>query len=108
MTKPGVYVTRVMINGCIAEAHYLHEEEPKEAFTVFPNPFDKKIFVTLSEPHDPLEELIVFDLAGKEIRRLEVNSMFAEVQTNDLQEGLYLLTMRTRNRTYVKKIMKRK
>ena len=74
------------------------QELYQEALTLFPNPTNGQITVLqLSEA----SSLVLRDIHGKELQRMEVNGSEAEMDLGPLANGYYLLTVEYKNQAPV-------
>jgi hypothetical protein len=69
-------------------------EQEADPFRLYPNPAGDQI--TVSSP-DMITQLIVTDLAGRTVLRMEPRRQQAEVQLGDLPAGVYLVRVQTVN-----------
>lgn len=79
--------------------------------TLYPNPTENKFFIALSAAVEGESELIIHDIAGKEMlnhKHLKITSSeFMEVDLGDLQKGVYVITVRLANgKVFNEKIIK--
>jgi hypothetical protein len=73
-------------------------------YKVFPNPFTNNVQVTCSEP---MTELSIFDMLGKNIWQKMINSKnFEEIDLGALNAGIYLLKIRTEKGLITHKLVK--
>lgn len=77
-----------------------------DKITVYPNPFDDKIIISLKEK--TTAEILILDVSGKQILTTKMNS-FTEIIhfRKRLQSGLYILELKINGETYRVKIVKR-
>ena len=72
---------------------------------VYPNPFDSELKVYMRNQAD---EIILFDLTGKLIRRQEVLSDFTAIRgLNDLKTGIYFMKIVSGNQSITQKLIKK-
>jgi hypothetical protein len=71
----------------------LSEEDLADAFNVFPNPADEVVVVQWNDA-SPLASFILTDMAGRQVAQGPV-LMNQAIDTADLAEGLYTLTLET-------------
>lgn len=75
-----------------------------DQFEVYPNPSSTFIFVE-SKMMIVSSELQITDLAGKEIKRMKMNSNKMQVDIRSLSNGIYFLNVLTENGKLAKKIV---
>ena len=64
------------------------------AFTLFPNPAQDQITLQRDEPGERLERIVLRDVVGKEIRRIEdPQGVKVEINTSGLTPGIYFVEM---------------
>ena len=76
----------------------------------YPNPFNPSTSITYSIPEDGFVNLVVYDVTGKEVKRLVSGKQQAGAHTvsfnaNDLATGIYLYQLQTNNLVTTKKMM---
>ena len=60
-------------------------------FTVYPNPTKEKLTITSKQI---LEEIIIFNPLGQQIKTFQVNFKTGEINISDLQTGMYFLSLK--------------
>lgn len=70
--------------------------------SVSPNPASEEITITASEK---LEYVKIFDLIGKEVRQVNMNSNRTQVDCHSLLPGVYMLKAKSGDKTITKKIV---
>lgn len=82
----------------------------KEEVTVFPNPFNDVIYLSLSEAAKSGIEVELSDASGKVIlsKSVQTRVMFNQVTipANELEEGIYLIRIKYDGKVIVKKLVK--
>lgn len=70
-------------------------EDSAELFQNYPNPAAKNTIIKYTLPENKGGTILVYDLQGKQVKRLDlnVNSKAVEIQANDLGAGMYLYTL---------------
>jgi hypothetical protein len=77
-----------------------------DLFNIYPNPFNERIIIE-SKYHDFKDGIIeITDLTGKRIKVLDIKSDKIEINTNDLDVGLYILRIKTEKAVISKKVFK--
>jgi hypothetical protein len=71
----------------------LSEEDSADAFNVFPNPADEVVLVQWKDA-SPLASFILTDMAGRQVAQGPV-LMNQAIETAELGEGFYTLTLET-------------
>ena len=60
-------------------------------FTVYPNPTKEKLTITSKQI---LEEIIIFNPLGQQIKTFQVNFKTGQININDLKKGMYFLSLK--------------
>lgn len=77
-----------------------------DKITVYPNPFDDKIIISLKEK--TTAEIHIFDVSGKQILATKINNFTETIDLpKQLQSGLYILELKTNSETFRIKIVKK-
>jgi len=77
---------------------------PKQ-IVIYPNPASEQVFVMMDQKND-LVEILLYDMTGKVVKaQKHSDSSVAGLNIKDLQEGIYLLNIRTGNSVYNSKII---
>lgn len=76
----------------------------------FPNPFNSKTIVTYSIPNSDFVSLKIYDILGKEILTVvdeykNSGTYLAEIDSNGLSNGIYLLKLKSQQYSIVKKMI---
>ena len=69
------------------------DENDARLLTVYPNPANGKLTVHCEN----MERIEVVSLTGQQLATMEVNGDHAEVDLDDLQSGVYVLQVHTRD-----------
>ena len=72
-------------------------------FDVFPNPASNKITVKLSKSGSGI--VLINDILGNEIKRLSVSNNLTEINTENLESGVYFISIMQDNNQTTKKII---
>ncbi|MDR1974830.1 MAG: T9SS type A sorting domain-containing protein [Bacteroidales bacterium] len=81
-----------------------NEKLTNSAFSVTPNPTKGTVHIQAS---DIVRDVTVFDILGKPVMRVSVNSSSKEISLSNLKSGIYFIQLNTqRNGTVVKKVVK--
>ncbi|MBL0070803.1 MAG: T9SS type A sorting domain-containing protein [Bacteroidetes bacterium] len=79
----------------------------KEELTVFPNPFDASITITLPLNAGKPVKVIISSVSGQKIYEQIPGSEFSTIQIkSDLRSGIYFLEVITSTSTFKKRICK--
>ena len=81
----------------------LNSIEQKTYITIYPNPAKEEFFVKSSENIKLIE---IFDILGKNIKNISVNSIETSVDISSLEKGTYILKVYTETTVETKKITK--
>ncbi|MEO0897326.1 MAG: T9SS type A sorting domain-containing protein [Bacteroidota bacterium] len=79
-----------------------------ESIQVMPNPFQDFLRVSLVEDLGEKAQLELYDMSGRLLLSRSINSGVREVSlpTGELQKGIYLLSIKTSDRIFSKKLLK--
>jgi hypothetical protein len=77
-----------------------------EYFKIYPNPVSEKIFVNSTDKIN-IKTIQVIDLLGKVKISKDVNSYETEIDLNELPQGVYLIQLKSENKTITKRILKK-
>jgi hypothetical protein len=66
---------------------------------LYPNPTNSQLFL---ESKEPIESILVYDLAGRKVQTLKPNTSKAEMDLSALSSGIYLIkaTVGTKVQTF--------
>lgn len=64
------------------------EEEALNKMVLYPNPTNSQLFL---ESKEPIESILVYDLAGRKVQTLKPNTSKAEMDLSALSSGIYLI-----------------
>jgi hypothetical protein len=78
------------------------DENMRGSFSVSPNPFHDKIEI---ESAEMIEEIIIFDLAGKLVLRID-KPLTNTIDLGDLENGMFFVTVKTESGFFSEKIVK--
>jgi len=81
------------------------EKTEYKGMNIFPNPTSDKL--TIQSLNGNLEEIKIFDVVGKEVKRLKVNTTESVLDLSNLQNGLYIIWVNTENGIVTAKILKK-
>ena len=79
----------------------------KPECTVFPNPFSEKLNILFDEENTENTYIKIFDISGKLVLRENTNMQTAEISTDKLRSGIYILEVRNGDRTYRERLVRR-
>jgi N-acetylneuraminic acid mutarotase len=74
----------------------------KNEFSTYPNPFTNEIGIRMQELKNKGEEIILFDITGKEILRQKTSEAETKLNTEGIAAGFYLLRVGERNFKVIK------
>jgi hypothetical protein len=74
-----------------------------KSISVFPNPFNEQITVTMKEQMDAIS---LKDVFGRVIVKINTPNATQVIETKDLQNGVYFINIQKEGRTFVSKIVK--
>jgi hypothetical protein len=75
-----------------------------EAFTIFPNPSDGNIFVSVGEIEDPLT-IAIFDLYGRECYSGIISGSMTQLSVHHLEKGIYFAQLYFKNQAQTIKVV---
>jgi hypothetical protein len=83
------------------------ELEQPESFSVFPNPANNELTISLLERVEEETPINFTDMLGRTfaIGKVEKGSFESTVQTSDLNEGIYLISIKAGKLNYLKKVV---
>lgn len=86
----------------------VYAEVKEETLSVYPNPFDKELFIHLSAPRQTWVSWQIFDLNGQKAQEgaLYLNGMQQTIPLHQLGKGVYVLVLYQEDKTWWKKIVK--
>jgi len=104
--------TLIALNPCTSDTLFIEGEFPvginkasKEQLLIYPNPAQKIITVELSNSTDFIHRIEMFDVSGRLVKNMQINSTKAEVIIDDLSKGLYLLKCSINNSSSISRIL---
>lgn len=74
---------------------------PETKVAVYPNPASNRLFLEASEP---IREVHVTNMLGQRVVTLAANSTDVALSTEDLPNGLYVVTLKTENGTSIQRV----
>jgi len=90
--------TLIATNACMTDTFFIEGEFPvgisnsaQQNITVFPNPAKNQFSVVNSNPINNLETIEIFDVMGKQVKSIQVNSNKTDILIEELKTGVYLL-----------------
>ena len=113
VTTSGTYTATVTNNGCVQETSPIEvtaecttgidETEGEELFSMFPNPTTGVLNVISAAP---LETIVVTDVTGKEIIKIQPTDSEEVLNTSGLPAGLYVLTVVSEGKHFSQRFVK--
>lgn len=84
--------------------------EPNNSYKLYPNPTTGNVFIQWMSQADQPEDIVVLDQTGRLVYHLSTNQLHEKtmLNLNTLQDGLYLIQMRTKDRISTQKILLQK
>jgi len=90
--------TLIAANSCMTDTLFIEGEFPvginktiAQEISVYPNPAKNEFSVINTNLSDNLERIDMFDVTGKQVKSIQVNSNKTDVFVEDLETGVYLL-----------------
>ncbi|MFM7596242.1 MAG: T9SS type A sorting domain-containing protein, partial [Flavobacteriales bacterium] len=75
--------------------------------SIFPNPTDQKVTISLGELAKETNQIDVIDITGKTVSQLsQFNGSMAELELNNLAKGIYHVVISTNYGTITKQVIK--
>lgn len=111
--KSGTYSVKVSIEGCVSDLSNKETvtivglEDQVRGFSLYPNPADETLYVTVSNPSGTPVELRIIDTLGKELYTLTSKDEQVALDIRSLPSGLYLIRVSHEGRLTVGKMVKR-
>lgn len=72
---------------------------------VYPNPAKEMLYYRWEDFNGEMAELTLLDLIGRSIQRFTLSSNSGEIPLGGLKSGIYILTVKTENKTGVKRLV---
>lgn len=69
---------------------------------IFPNPVESLLNIYTNETG----EVQVLDISGKELISLELNNHIKQIDMGGLKNGFYIVKLRFKEKTFIKKVIK--
>jgi hypothetical protein len=91
-------------NGEVASPDHIKEIE-NNTFSIYPNPTNGYFSIVNNSENKLKTKIIVYDLLGKEIEKLDMESDFLEVNLSSLPKGIYIVKIANEQFTKMKKII---
>ncbi|MFD1614809.1 T9SS type A sorting domain-containing protein [Gelatiniphilus marinus] len=80
------------------------DENEINTIKIYPNPVSNTLNIKLN--HTDAEQATLFDMAGKQVLKLKLPSEITVVDVSNLNSGMYLLKIKTTDKTIIKRIIK--
>jgi len=74
--------------------------------SIYPNPFNDRLFIELKSQDFKNGIIEINDFSGKRIKTIDMKSVKIEINTKDLNNGLYIIKIKTDKDIYIQKIVK--
>jgi hypothetical protein len=71
---------------------------------VYQNPVENTIFINAQEK---IDKVSIYSIIGKEVKKFDINTNKAEINTSDLKSGIYILKYVINDSVGTKKFIKR-
>ncbi|HRE95926.1 MAG TPA: T9SS type A sorting domain-containing protein, partial [Flavobacteriales bacterium] len=71
------------------------DELLQSSFRVFPNPTDGVVSIVGSDPSAFIQNVMIYDLSGKRIHRMNIRSSATSISIENLERGIYILEVHT-------------
>ena len=84
---------------------FIASQLKNENFIIYPNPFNDQFKIFFSG-EKPGYELVLLNMYGKEVSRLNVKSSSFVVKLDGLQDGIYFMRIRVDKAIYFRKMLK--
>jgi len=88
----------------LASLASVNESFSDAKFNLYPNPANQFVTINIEDEGD-WNEVIVSDLTGKTIISQKVNGPALKLQLNNLQPGMYLVSLRSENKSTTRKLI---
>lgn len=83
----------------------VNSESENELFSIYPNPSDGSIVVSVLSREMQTAVLTVYNPEGKELYSRQIKNMREELDLKNLSSGNYLISVKSNKKTYLKKII---
>lgn len=74
--------------------------DQKKAIKIYPNPAKDKIYVETSNEFSPIQEVEIYTIESKFVSR-NTDSNIQEIEINDLESGVYIIRLITKDKTII-------
>ena len=99
-SKMGIFLVRLRT----ASLSISKRDENKNNILVFPNPANNTIYVKYIS-NNPISLIEIADISGKSIFKHKYNNNYIEINTSNLANGVYFISVTTNNFKTVKKVI---
>jgi hypothetical protein len=77
-----------------------------DLLSIYPNPFNNRLFIELKYQDFKNGTIEINDFTGKRIKTIDMKSAIIEINTRDLNNGLYILKIKTDKEIFIQKIVR--
>ena len=70
--------------------------------SIYPNPANTQL--SIDNGDIAMQELLLYDISGRLLKRVSVHANTTSLDVSDLQNGIYLIKITTRDAAFVRKI----
>ncbi len=89
---------------CISDYTSVEDEDITKKLSIYPNPANDKLYITIDDVVPNSIEAAIYDLSGKLILKHAVANNKMELKISDINDGLYFLQIRIEDNLLYKKI----
>ncbi|HRU63935.1 MAG TPA: T9SS type A sorting domain-containing protein, partial [Paludibacteraceae bacterium] len=79
-------------------------EKEKTEILLYPNPVNN--YLKIESKNETLKMVTIYDLRGSMVRSERISGISAEISTDNLPAGNYIIKVQTENRVITKRIIK--
>ncbi|MGB3341373.1 MAG: T9SS type A sorting domain-containing protein [bacterium] len=84
---------------------YVKSDVVKDFVEVLPNPFQR--YLTVKSLQADITQIALFDVSGRQIKSKEINNGAAvKLDVQDLPGGIYFIKVKSKEKTFIKKVVK--
>lgn len=85
----------------------VNEHQQQEHFNVYPNPAQTFISVEASNKTNTEARISIFDMSGKEVKRISTTDKITQINISNLENGVYIITFKDASVFDKKKLIKK-
>lgn len=90
------------VNVYLTVATSINDVNEKIGVMTYPNPTTNNINI---KANSTIDEVLMYDINGKLVKSINVNSLNTQIQVSDLEKGTYILDIKTANNTIKRNVV---